>query len=121
MSLRCPNLCLFFTFLFLVEFTFLFGGGVLVLLVFGYEIVHVALGFSEFHLVHAFTSVPMEESLPSEHGGELLADALEELLDGSAVADEGGGHLETSGRDVAHGGLHVVGDPFHEVAGVLVL
>ena len=34
-------------------------------------------------------------------------------LDGSGVADEGGGHLETSGRDVADGGLDVVGDPRH--------
>ena len=63
----------------------------------------------------------MKESLPPEHGGELLGDSLEELLDGSGVADEGGGHLETSGRNVAHGNLDVVGDPLHEVATVLVL
>ena len=36
----------------------------------------------------------MQESLAPEHGGELLGDALEELLDGGAVADKGGGHLE---------------------------
>ena len=63
----------------------------------------------------------MQESLPPEHGGELFADALEELLGRRRVADEGGGHLETAGRDVAHGRLHVVGDPFDEVGGVLVL
>ena len=63
----------------------------------------------------------MEESLATEHGGELLRDALEELLDGGGVAHEGGGHLQAAGRDVAHGGLDVVGDPFHEVAAVLVL
>ena len=51
------------------------------LLVFRNEIVHVALGFSEFHLVHALTSVPMEESLPSEHSSELLTDPLEEFLE----------------------------------------
>ena len=63
----------------------------------------------------------MKEGLAAEHGGELLRDALEELLDGGGVADEGGGHLQTSGRDVADSGLDVVGDPFHEVAAVLVL
>ena len=52
---------------------------------------------------------------------ELLRHPLEELLDSSRVADEGGGHLEASGRDVAHGSLHVVGDPLYEVGRVLVL
>jgi len=63
----------------------------------------------------------VEESLAPEHGGELLRDALEQLLDGGAVADEGGGHLEAAGRDVADGDLDVVRDPFDEVAAVLVL
>ena len=67
------------------------------------------------------TSVPVEESLPSEHSGELLADPLEQLLDGGGVTNEGGGHLESTGRDIADGGLHVVGDPFDKVAAVLVL
>ena len=63
----------------------------------------------------------MQESLAAVHSGELLRDALEELLDGSGVADEGGGHLETTWRDVTDGGLHVVGDPLDKVSGVLVL
>ena len=63
----------------------------------------------------------MEESLSLEHSGELLGDPLEQLLDGGRVADEGGSHLDTAGWDVTHGGLHVVGDPFHEVGGVLAL
>ena len=63
----------------------------------------------------------MEESLSPEHSGELLADPLEELLDGGAVSDESGGHLESSGRNVTDSGLDVVGDPFDEVAAVLVL
>ena len=57
----------------------------LVLLVLGHEIVHVGLGLGELHLVHALASVPMQESLTTEHSGELLGDALEQLLDGSAV------------------------------------
>ena len=94
---------------------------IIYLLVLGHEVVHVALGFSEFHLIHTFTSVPVEESLSSEHSSELLADPLEELLDGGAVSDEGGRHLESSGRNVTDGGLDVVGDPFDEVAAVLIL
>ena len=30
-------------------------------------------------------------------------------------------YLQATGWDVAHGGLHVVGDPFHKVGAVLVL
>ena len=63
----------------------------------------------------------MEESLASEHSCELLGHALEHLLDGGGVADEGHGHLEALGRDITDGGLDVVGDPLHEVRGVLVL
>mmetsp|Transcript_15188 Transcript_15188/g.65038 ORF Transcript_15188/g.65038 Transcript_15188/m.65038 type:complete len:483 (-) Transcript_15188:50-1498(-) len=107
--------------LLLVELALLLGGGVLVLLVLGHEVVHVGLGFGELHLVHALAGVPVKESLAAEHGGELLRDALEHLLHGGGVADEGGSHLEALGGDVAHGGLHVVGDPLDEVRGVLVL
>ena len=76
---------------------------------------------SELHLIHALSSVPMQESLATEHSCELLADTLEELLDGGAVANESGSHLQTTRWDVANGGLHIVGDPFHKVAAVLVL
>jgi hypothetical protein len=63
----------------------------------------------------------VKESLSSEHGGELLGDSLEELLDGGRVADEGAGHLESSWRNVANGGFDVVGNPLDEVRRVLVL
>ena len=39
------------------------NGGLLVLLVLGHEVVHVGLGLSELHLVHALASVPVKESL----------------------------------------------------------
>jgi hypothetical protein len=42
-------------------------------------------------------------------------------LDGSGVADESDGHLETLGGDITDGGLDVVGDPFNEVRLILVL
>ncbi|KFQ20119.1 hypothetical protein N331_09627, partial [Merops nubicus] len=85
------------------------------------QVVHVALGLGELHLVHALARVPVQERLAAEHGRELLRDALEELLDGRAVADEGGRHLQPPRGDVAHRRLHVVGDPLHEVGAVLVL
>ncbi|KAG8133272.1 hypothetical protein E2320_011077 [Naja naja] len=94
---------------------------ILILLVLRDQVIHVALGFRELHLIHAFAGIPVQESLPPEHGCELLRDPLEELLDCGAVADEGGRHLQASGRNVAHGRLHVVGDPLHKVAAVLVL
>ena len=63
----------------------------------------------------------MEEGLTPEHSGELLRYTLEQFLNGGAVADKRGGHLETTWWDVANSGLYVVGDPFNEVAAVLVL
>jgi len=63
----------------------------------------------------------MQEGLPTEHRRELLPNPLEELLNGGSVTDEGGGHLKPARRYIAHRRLHIVGDPFHEVGGVLVL
>jgi len=93
----------------------------LILLILRDEIVHVGFGFSELHLIHTLTGVPMEECLSSEHAGELFSNSLEHLLDGGGVTEEGNGHLETLRRDIANGGFDVVGDPFNEVRGVLVL
>merc|ERR1719186_790632 len=97
------------------------SSGLLVLLVLRHQVVHVGLRLRELHLVHAFTSVPMQESLPLEHSSELFANSLEELLDSSGVSNKGGGHLNTTRRNVTHGGLNVVGDPFDEVGGVFAL
>jgi len=93
----------------------------LVLLVFRNKVVHVRFSLSEFHLVHAFTGVPVEECLAAEHSGELLSNSLEHLLDGGGVSDEGRGHLEALRRDVADGRFDVVRDPLDEVGRVLVL
>ena len=46
-----------------------------------YQIVHVALGLGELHLVHALPGVPVEERLAPEHRGELLRDPLKQLLE----------------------------------------
>jgi hypothetical protein len=63
----------------------------------------------------------MQESLTPEHGRELVSNTLEELLNGGGVSNEGGGHLQSTGRNGAESGLHVVGDPLNEVGRVLVL
>ncbi|KAF3779425.1 hypothetical protein EJ110_NYTH41162 [Nymphaea thermarum] len=55
-------------YLFFLVIIFLICSGILVLLVFGDQIIHVALGLGEFHLVHALTSVPVKESFSPEHG-----------------------------------------------------
>merc|ERR1712082_42951 len=91
-----------FALLFFVELSFFLGRGVLVLLVLAHQIVHVALRFGELHLVHTFSRVPMQESLPPEHSSELLRNALKELLDCSAVANEGSRHLQASGRNITN-------------------
>ena len=104
----------------LVKLALLLGSGVLILLVLGDQIVHVGLSLSELHFIHTLTSVPVQESLTTEHGSELLRHTLPDLLDGSGVTNEGGSHLQTLRRDVTNGRLDVVGDPLHEVRGVLV-
>merc|ERR1712085_21716 len=63
----------------------------------------------------------MEEGLSSEHGGELLSDTLEHLLDSGRVSEESDGHLESLGGDITDGRLDVVGNPLNEVRRVLVL
>lgn len=93
----------------------------LVLLVFGNEIVHVGLSLSELHLVHTLTGVPMQESLAPEHGSELVANSLEELLDRSRVTNESGAHLQSTWWDGAECGLDVVWNPLNKVGRVLVL
>ena len=93
----------------------------MILLILGNEIVHVGLSLGELHLVHTLSGVPMEESLSSEHGSELLTNSLEHLLDGGGVTKEGNGHLESLWWDIANSRFDVVWDPFDEVRRVLVL
>ena len=53
-TLWCSAFSLLEVLLFLVEL-FIINGGFLVLLVLGDKVVHVGLGLSELHLVHALT------------------------------------------------------------------
>ena len=63
----------------------------------------------------------MQESLSPKHGRELLGHPLEHFLNGGGITDESGGHFEALGGDIAHRRLNVVGDPLHEIRGILVL
>merc|ERR1712159_302335 len=107
-SLRISLQLLHFVLIFIFS---LFSGSILVLLVLGDKIVHVGLSLSELHLVHTLAGVPVKEGLAAEHSSELLRHALEHLLDGGRVTNEGSAHLETLGGDVTNGALDVVGDP----------
>merc|ERR1712183_88212 len=78
-AFRKYNLSLFFVVFFLELLLIVIDGCLLVLLVLGHQVVHVGLPMRELHLVHALPCVPVEESLPPEHGGELLGDPLEQL------------------------------------------
>ena len=115
------HLCGFLLVFIWFEFSLVLRSRLLVLLVLGHEVVHVGLGLGELHLVHALARVPVQERLAAEHGRELLRDALEQLLDGRAVADERCRHLQTTGWNVADCRLDVVWNPLDEVAAVLVL
>ena len=63
----------------------------------------------------------MQEGLPPEHGGELVADTLEELLDRGGVTEEGDSLLLATRCNVTLGSENVVSIPLDEVSGVLVL
>merc|ERR1712190_197986 len=106
--------------LLLVELTLLLGSGVLVLLVLRNEVVHVALCLCELHLVHALTSVPMQESFSAEHSSEVLSHAFEHFLNGGGIARERDSHLQALRRNVADRSLDVLGNPLDEVRAVLV-
>mmetsp|Transcript_61669 Transcript_61669/g.127620 ORF Transcript_61669/g.127620 Transcript_61669/m.127620 type:complete len:268 (+) Transcript_61669:189-992(+) len=121
MDLQCFARLSIILALLLVKLTFLLGSGILILLILGDQVVHVRLRLSELHLVHAFAGVPVQEGLASEHGREVLRNALEHFLDSCGVAGESHGHLQSLWWDVADGCLDVVGNPLHKVGGVLVL
>jgi len=59
------------------EISFVLCGGVLLLLIFRHEVVHVGFRLRKFHLVHTLPGIPMQEGFAAEHGSELLGDSLE--------------------------------------------
>ena len=93
--------------------------GILVLLVFRYEVVHIGLSLGELHLVHAFLCVPVKPSFAPVHRCELLSDSFEGFLDCSGVAHESSWHRQASRWDVTNWKLDVVWDPLDEIWWVL--
>merc|ERR1719353_2865531 len=71
----------------LVELTLFLSRRVLVLLVLGHQVVHVALRFREFHFIHALARVPVQERLAAEHSSKLFGNPFEHLLNSGRVAD----------------------------------
>merc|ERR1712039_146112 len=104
-----------------VILTLLLSRGILVLLILRHQVIHVRLCLRELHLVHTLTCVPMQERLAPEHSCEVFCHALEHFLDSCRVAGKRDCHLETLRRDVTHGSLDVVRNPFHKIRRVLVL
>merc|ERR1712078_269497 len=88
-----PSLHIVLTLLF-IELTLLFGSCILVLLVLRNQVVHVTLGLSKLHLVHALAGVPVEEGFATEHCREVFGYTLEHLLDRRGVAEESDRHLQ---------------------------
>ena len=58
----------------------------------------------------------MQESLAPKHGRELFTNSFKQFLNGSAVANECGRHLEPARRNIANSGLDVVGNPLNKVS-----
>jgi hypothetical protein len=77
--------------------------------------------YTDFHLVHTLLCVPMQEGFTFEHGSELVADTLEQLLNGSRVTQESNSHLQSARRDVTLSSQDVVGNPLDEIGRVFAL
>merc|ERR1719245_1673219 len=107
--------------LLLIKLSLLLCSCILVLLIFGHKVIHVALSLSELHFVHALARVPVQKSLAAEHGGEELRDAFEHLLNSCRIASKGHGHLQPLRGNVTDACLDVIWNPLHEIARVLVL
>ena len=104
-----------------VFFLFIVNGGFLVLLILRYQIIHIRLCFSEFHLIHTLSSVPMEKSFSSEHSCKLLSDSFEHFLYCSRVTDESCSHLQSIWWDITDRGLDIVRNPFNKVRRIFIL
>jgi len=63
----------------------------------------------------------MQEGFTFKHGGELVADTPEQLLNSSRVTQESNSHLQSARRDVTLSSQDVVGNPFDEIGRVFVL
>merc|ERR1712048_786714 len=107
--------------LFFIELTLFLSCGILILLVLGDKVVHIAFSFREFHFIHTFTGVPVQKGFAAEHRSEILCNTLEHFLDCSCIPKELHCHLQSLWWDITHSCLDVIGDPLNEIRRVLVL
>merc|ERR1712048_387921 len=107
--------------LFFVELPLFLSCGILILLVLGDEVVHIAFSFREFHFIHTFTGVPVQKGFAAEHRSEILCNTLAHFLDCCCISKECHCHLQSFGRDVTDSCLDVFGDPLNEIGRILVL
>ena len=81
----------------------------------------IAAHLCKLHLVHAFSSVPVQKRLAFEHGLELLTDALEDLLDGSVVSNKGSRHLHPTRWNIADSCEDIAWNPGNKICAVFGL
>merc|ERR1719161_46709 len=101
--------------LFLIKLSLLLCCCILILLVLADQIIHVTFCLCEFHLIHSFSCVPMQECFAAEHCCEELSNSFEHFLNGCRITKESDCHLQALGRNVTDASLDVVGDPLNEV------
>ncbi|KYN40672.1 hypothetical protein ALC56_04981, partial [Trachymyrmex septentrionalis] len=109
----------------LIKLSLLVGSRLLVLLILGHEIVHVALSLGKLHVIHTLAGIPMQERLPSKHRVEfsvrLTTTKRQTNLNSRRIANESRGHFQTPRGYVTNGSFHVARYPLDEIAAVLVL
>ena len=111
----------FFIFFLFITFSFFFCSCILILLIFRNEIIHIWFSFSEFHLVHTFTSVPMEESFSSEHSCKLFSYSFKHFLNSSRVSNESYWHFKSFWWDITNWRFYIIWNPFNEIRRIFIL
>ena len=109
------------SFFLFIKLSFLLSSCILILLIFRNKIVHVRFSFSEFHLVHSLSGIPVQKGLSSKHSSELFSDSLKHFLNSSRVSYECYSHFKSLWRNITNRWFDIVRNPFYEVRRVLIL
>merc|ERR1719461_2684521 len=75
---------------------------ILILLILADQIIHVTLSLGELHLIHTFTSIPVQKCFSSKHGRKLLSNALKHILNSSRISNKRRCHLQSFWRYITH-------------------
>jgi len=111
----------FFLLLLFIKFCFFFSCCFLIWLIFPYKIIHIRFCFCEFHFIHTFSSVPMEESLSSEHSSKLFCYSFKHFLNGCWVSYKCNRHFKAFRRNITDSCFNIVRDPLNKVWGIFIL